>query len=237
MDTPGWITIEHVVQSYMNEIGDPDMDNFERFAQIVIEGISDLNIYHFYKVTTYLATVNDIGVVKLPPDYIDYLVIGRVINGRVEPLGRNDRIALPAKETCGIMQDYSGRTAGIYYPSWQEYTQGGGWAYGQYRIDKEKRLIVLQHTQLRGEEIYIEYVSTGISVDGKTMIDRAMLPVVKEYLNYILIDRSSAPANEKQRAYYMFGEKFKRYSRKRQKVTASEILDAIRSGYTMGPKR
>ena len=237
MDTSGWITIEQIVNSYLNEKGDYDLDQYERYCQIVIEGITDLNMYYFYKINPFIATVNDIGMIKLPADYIDYARVGRVANGKVEPLGRNNELALPYKTQCGIEVAYENVPDSIEFPVWTDYTQGGGWRYGEFRIDKLKRTITFLHSQMRGTEIYIEYISSGISLTGLTMVDRPMGVVIKEYLNHILTDRSNAPAGEKQRTYYMFGEKLRRYKRSKQKVTASELLDAIRSGYTMGPKR
>jgi hypothetical protein len=238
MDTGALISIEEVVNSYMNELGDYSLENYERYCQIVIEGLTDFNINHTYSITPLEEVVNDIGIIKLPPDFIDYVVIGVVEHGVIKSLSKNENIALPLDSSCGIDVAHEDRPSKMTDPYWLDYTFGGGWNIGRYRVDYQKRLIVFLETGMQGRSVYIEYISSGISVSNKTMVDRRLLPVLKSYLNYIIVNRNpETNINIKDWALREYGHAYGRYIRSKNKFTADELLDAIRSGYSMGAKR
>ena len=237
MDTPAYITIEHCVLSYLNETGEYSLDDYDRFVQIVLEGYSDLNMNHVYAWNHKKIPVNSVGQVKFPSDLIRYHRIGIVEDGKIWTLTKNDDIAIPVDEVCGFNVGDPDNLKEINQPNWHDPTQAGGWNFGKYRIDLKNRMVILDG-DLSGYEIAFEYTSTGVSLEDQTFVPRDMLNVLKKYLNSIIKEANGQLAeNKKERAHWQFYWARRDFINKRNAFTYDELLDAIRSGYSMGVKR
>ena len=232
MDISAHISVEQVIASYANERDDYDPNHLKRYERIIVEGYSDLNMNHVITPLFVRGFVSDVNVFKLPADFVDYLRIGVVNNGKVWTLSENTNIDLSAEDVCGVEVNNNPTMS-----DW--YTPGGGDNIAKYRIDKSPgvRRIVFEGPMM-GREIVLEYISTGIPVSGNLYIPRGLMPVLKNYLDWTIKKNNDAmPENKVFRAKQDFYESLHAYERAEESMTADEILDIIRSGYTIGPKR
>ena len=124
------------------------------------------------------------------------------------------------------LRTFAGRGEQQPYSDW--YTPGGGDNVAKYRIDKSKRRIVFEGPMM-GKEIILEYISTGIPVSGNLYIPRGLMPVLKNYLDWILKKRNDQmPESKVYSAKQDFYESLHAYERAEDSMTADEILDIIR---------
>ena len=236
MDTPAYITIERAVKSYLNEKGDYSMENLFRYIQIVLEGYTHLNIHHVITLKTAIITVNDKNLVKYPFDMVDYWTVNLIMEGKKWEISRNTDISIADNEVCGIETGNADLLNPIEDPDYQDYTQGGTWNIGKVRFDDKRRLMFFEGDMM-GREIYLEYISTGISMSKKTYVPIELLPTLKAYLNWIITERSKVSLAERERSRGLYVLALSEWNQQRNAFTLQEALDAIRSGYTAGPKR
>ena len=237
IDLNAFVQLDYVVRSYMNERADFNMDNFERYLQIIREGYMTLNIHRIRTIKPYYTTVNEVNQAALPPDYIDYSRIGIIYDGKIWELGYNGDINLPRNEMCGVEYANPDNLSAIPVPYYFEATYGGGYNVGKYRIDDIRRIIQFDG-DMASKEICIEYVSTGISITGKTYIPRVVVPVLKAYLNWILKERDDKVGiGGGVRAEQLYNRAPVELNAFKNKFTMREFMDALRSGYTRGIKK
>lgn len=229
------VSVEQVVVSYANERGKYDLSTIKRYEKIVIEGYSDLNMNYVIYPNYTTGVVNEANIFSLPADFVDYLKIGVLKNGKIHTLSENSDIALSMPDVCGV--ETNNNTTAMEYPWFTDYTRPGGWNVANYRIDKTRRRIVFEGAMM-GETIHLPYISTGIPSTGQVFVPRDMMPVLKNYLDWTIKRRDDdMPLSKSEVARRDFYESLAQYERSNNSMTADEILDAIRSGYTQGPKR
>lgn len=236
MDTSAVIKIEQAVKSYCNELGDFNHDQYDRYLQIVIEGYTELNIQHIFTYQPVYLTVNEANLAKMPSDMIDYYLIGLVEEGKIWELTRNEQIAIPKSEVCGIEVSNSDLLSAIDTPDTAVYNSKGTWNIGKYKIDKKRRLIIFEGS-MAGQTIYMEYISSGVSLTGNTFVPVEILPMLKAYLNWVITERDKKISlGEKERSLRLFRRAEIRWAERMNNFTLQEAIDAIRSGYSFGPK-
>lgn len=236
MDSSGQIKVHDIVHSYMNENAEP-IDQFFRYLQIVIEGLTQLNIKTSYGIKVFFTSVNDINVVHFPSDLISLSRVGILYNGTIWPLTKNDMISLPDGDICGVevVSDVNLNERAI--PTSLNYAKGGAYNIGDYKIDHRDRRIIFKGN-LRDETIILEYKSSGVSLDGETYLPISLLPVLKEYLHWTLIKRKKdVPNVEKQRAKIDYINARNDFVKAKHSFSLADVLDAIYSGIGQGVKR
>lgn len=234
-NTDALITLDHVVKSYQNELGSSSLVDFNRYKQIVIEGFGDMNIHHTPSVDQFVAEVNTVNQLAAPSDLIDWIGVYVVINGLYWPLDFNENLALPKDSNCQVFyfEDHllPPEKLGIGY------TERRRNLIGTFAYDYKKRVFRFEG-DLKGMEMYIVYISSGIKKEGTTYVGRELLPLLKSYLNWIIVERDPMKAMaQKQRAEYLYGLELQRYDSLTSGFTAHDFLAVIRAGYTMGIKR
>lgn len=236
MDTPGLVKITDVVNSYINETGE-STDNFFRYLQIVIEGLTSLNIKNTIGFKVYFTSVNSNNIIHFPSDMIKYSRIGILKDGLIYTLTKTNNLALPNGDICGVEVVADDNLNTLFLPSQLNYAQGGGYNLAAYRIDDLGRRIIFKGS-LTGETVVIEYKSSGVNLSGETYIPVIIIPVLKEYLNLTITKRNkNASLGEKQQANLYFINARNDYVKTKHAFNMTEFLDAIYSGYSQGVKR
>ena len=237
MDTNALITIRHAVDSYLNELGIYSKGNYKRFLNIVLEGYTNLNIHHIRGVKTFYDTVTDINTVDLPADFIDYIRIGMIEDGKIWTLSLNEDIALPNALDCGEYEGDADGLAASDQPWYWHYSSRGGYNYGYYRVDWDLRRVVFQGDMV-ARQVVIEYLSSGVNMSETTFIPRELLPVLKEYLNWVVLKRDrQAPMNRIEMARRDYYTALNEYEKLNWGFSADEFLDAIRKSWKQTLKR
>lgn len=195
-------------------------------------------------------TPNSALLAPLPSDYEYYTKIGVVINGVWYTLTRNDNIATPTFNTCGIQELSSTSPLTVselcnrwgYFnivPHWRSgqyigeaYFLGGGWnALGYFTIDEKNNQIVLRNVPVT--QFCMEYVSNG-SDGGATLISQSAVEPIRQYVHWQLkehtyIDKMNI--GEKQRAEYNFEKAFQRYKMIVTTPTIQEYVDTMYNSF------
>lgn len=240
----GFITIRNVVASVMDDLRLYDMKEFEHIKKIVVEGVKKLNIYYLYNVNVVYLKINDDLTVDLPSDYVDYVKIGVLDGGKIWALTRDDDMALPRKDECGLNEkiNYKGNIAsdyGEYYDLFVdhfrngEYIAGayynrGGINFGYYRIDIERRQIKLSGSVSKDNEIVLEYKSSGVKINDTTYIPLKALWALKAYTHWQIVEYDPrVPMNEKERKKQQFFETANELTAIEGSITYDEYTDFV----------
>lgn len=216
--TTGTINVNYVVMSILNRLRSYSMRDYSFLEQIIIECYTSLNLFHINNTEVVYLRMSDAKTVDLPADYVDYRKIGIPINGKLRVLTHNESILLPRTfedgEYVGNIGDNVDTRYSIYFADHFRngqfvaglYGVPGGSDYGYYRIDEEKRQIIFSGEIPRGE-VVLEYVSSGVKLQGSTVIPRETLKTLQNYAFWQLIEHDSkVPMNEKERKKQQYEE-------------------------------
>jgi hypothetical protein len=250
---PALVSVRYVICSLLNRMQDYSFKSYKRLVQICVEGISEeFSIYHtgmgnevVYLHMTLAKTA------PLPADFIDWLRLGVPIDGKLRVITQHESLLMPRTfddgTPVGNADDGVGEsTEGLVYFS-DHYRNGsyvgglfglsGGIDDAYYRFDMENRQIVFSGSVPRSE-IVLEYVSTGLKLDGSSLIPRE---VVAPLRNYILWQKDITDPriayNAKEMAKREFEESVQALRFLNLSFTADEYLDMLYSTYTQSPKR
>lgn len=232
-NTDGLIKLDQAVYSYLNETGE-GVENFNRYKQIVIEGYTDMNIHVTNTFEQFISEVNSVNQIALPSDYIDWVGVFLEVNGKYWPLDFNDSIVLPKTDGCASGFYFSDHLLppdriGYGYTV-RRYNAGGSFAV--------KDRVIRFSGDFKGKSVYILYISSGVRKGADTFINRAYLPVLKAYLNWIVTIRDkTSPPFRVQNSEYLYGLELQKLDVLQNGFSAHDFLSAVRDGYNLGVKR
>ena len=150
------VTLSSIVSNVLNEMNVFSLDNYERFMQLAIRGVKKLTMFSMPMPEVEYLTMNDSGIVDLPPDFVDYYKVGIKRNGQLWTLTVNKNLLLPRGESCGeqVAEENYDDGAGVIYryaPHWYDgvfyqsiYGASGGLNDGYFRLDKEKNQLIIK---------------------------------------------------------------------------------------------
>lgn len=191
LNIPAVVSIQHVVRNYMNE-RNYNMSQYKRLVQVAIRGFSNLNMTELRSVSTFYGTPDESGQIFLPPDYVDYCAVGYLMGSQVYVLSRNKSLYINKDTVNGGVSNVS-ETDGdeVFYVFGNHYRNGafvttlfgarGAYTEQYFNIDTENKILQVSSLVPRSEMI-IEYVSTGVSLNGNTYIPRYAEQALIEWL-------------------------------------------------------
>lgn len=244
------VTLDYVVASIINAMK-ADKREYVYFKQLVIEGYTELCLFHLNNVKIAYLPIGTNNIVTLPNDFQYYSKIGVVIGGKIYTLTRDDTMALSRDMDCGddVAIDYTTRssTTTTNDTSVLETTQRdgymkyfadtGGKNIGRYRVDEERREIALR--DLTGyTHIVLEYASVPIEVGEDTLIKRYAVPALRAYVmeKAVLYDLRIRD-NEKARRSFDYDKELYKLRMLENQLTADEYMDIINATRQQAPKR
>jgi hypothetical protein len=253
-----YLTLHQLVLSVINAKAEKDLTNYEHYLQIAIEGLSEeIFPYRAPSVEVAYLTLSSAKMAILPADYIYYTKIAAKVGDRYVTLTLNKNMppnrTYSQSDLCETTvanvsetsnEDLS--TFGIipFVPHYYNgnyvdtlYGLGGGTNFAYYKINERDRTITIQGV-VQANEIILEYVSTGVKANGATIIDRFVVPALRAYVLWRIIDNDvRVPMNEKLRKERLYIEEMDLLSHKQNTFTATELLDALYSTYAQTAKR
>lgn len=215
--TTGIVNIRYVVMSVLNRMNDYSMRNYKRIAQFVIEGFTDLNLYHTTNVEVVYLYMSAAKVVDVPPDFIDWIKVGIPYQGKLRTLTKDDLILKPRKfqdgKDVGNIDATLTNQASYFSSHFKNgkfvaglYGLRGGVNRAYFRYDEERRQFIFTG-DVPLSEIVLEYVSTGVSLSSSTIIPRqAVKPLVNWTFWQMAEYDSSVPGSEKDRKKHLYYE-------------------------------
>jgi hypothetical protein len=241
-NTPALISLKTVVSSFINR-STIDVKFLEKYMAIAVECISELSIFHTHTMREAHLPISSVNMCNLPPDYISWArPPAFIIGNRICELTEDRNIPLDSAIDCGNQTNPQPiGTAGDHFPL---YRGNGGGTYGShglrgiafYRIDDEARVIRLRGS-ITTDTLYLEYLSTGISLDGETLIPRQLLPVIREYLNWQSKKYDpKASANSIQMAKEDYEQQLDLLQHWNNSFSIKEFLDTVRRNYSQSVK-
>lgn len=251
-DQPNVYTLRYAVMDAVNEIGDETLlGKYERFFQLGVTALKDINTFHASTIKTVYLDVNDAHQVVLPDDYVDYVSIGVPMFGTIYPLSLNPNLQLSRSFECGSMDNnidyqmqvntYPFTYYGEFYKSGVYvggvYGAGGGTTNVQFKIDQEYGLIQLTGS-VPDNQIVLQYKSNGISADGMTIITSEQAQVIKRYIvwMYYLHDKK-ANAYDKETLERLYHNEVKKLRFLKDHIRYDELLDLFYQSWKQSPKR
>ena len=234
--TNALITIDQIVTSYLNERGISVTENYFRYKQIIIEGYTDLNIHNTLSVEEYIGKANEVNQMTLPPDLINWVSVSVNEGGSLRSLDYNNKLIIPKTNMYGTTISFPENFVPPT-PKGNGYTKRRVNEHGQFNVNLDERIITFKG-DFRNKDIYLMYISSGVSPNLVTYVSRELLPVLKAYLNWIITERSDRkPLSSKQRAEYLFGLELQKLDNFNNSMSAEELLAIVRGGYTQGVKQ
>jgi len=200
--TPGVVSLQYVVASVLNELGDYTQTNYKRVLQMAVHGFSNLNMHALrsYDVV-YLDVDSTTGQALLPPDFVDFCKVGCIIGGKLYVLTINREVAINRQIENGVLVNEAYNQTDeitsdpiLFLPhllggSYNDtlyglaYTSGYSTAIPMFNIDYENKIIQLS-SSISTTKLVVEYVTTGVSLSGNTYIPRQAVDALTEYLHW-----------------------------------------------------
>lgn len=245
------VNLNYIVRNLQNDMEDYSMQQYKRLLQIVINGVRQLRLYGQPAIQVYYAQINEAGIIKFPPDYLDYTKIGIFIHGQFVTLSVNPNMALNRDQECGvdIRTMYKDNGLGIlnlyggYYWAphfWNGqyngglYSAGGGWNTAYFKVDKVAQQIQFDGV-IRCDQVVIEYASTGISAG--TILPAELIEPLKNWTDWQRVLRKDNVAlSVKQAKQALYDQSVRDLRSFNNKFTYSEYLDNLRRHFKQSPK-
>lgn len=235
MDTNALVTIDYVIKSYLNRRGISSSADYDRYKQILIEGFTDLNLFHTTYYSEYIGTVNAVNQLTLPVDFVDWIKVSVEVNGQYWQLDYNENIVSEPSNTVSIPVF----TNHLVSPPvvGNGYTRLRRNKMGEFKLNREKRVITFVG-DLKDYSIYLNYVSSGIPLSGSVYIPRELVTVLRNYLDWqIKYNNDSVPVIKAQLAEQAYGDSLVQYYDSVEPFSMKELLNVFMINTQQGIKR
>jgi len=271
------VTLDYIVRTVMADKKETSTHNYQQYLQFAALGIINLNLFKLDTINVKYLPVNKNMTVDLPCDFVEYNIIGICTrNGRIVTLGLDNSLCLPRKtDICGNVLSSSEQSTGavngsssssqsevgfgfgyLFVPHFrggqyvgEQYGQGGGFAPGYFRIDKQRRQIVLD-TRICNvrtgvdtdpillNEIVLEYKSSGVDPDGGGMVPIQALLSMRAWVHLQIAQNDPKMAESKiRRRLDTYDLEYFKLSKLMNSFTKSELNDVFYRSTKLSPKR
>lgn len=163
-DSSGWITLKQMVREIQLETG-KDMGEYKKLMHHVINGVRDLNMFHFNNVKTVKVTCNDIGVINMPSDYVKYVALSINDGGTMWTLTRRDDLVRTTTEVEGAetLDNDIGEGVAIDTGNDLGYRTVGGKNDYYFTVDERNNRFIVRGVPTR--TLFLQYISSGVDLD------------------------------------------------------------------------
>jgi hypothetical protein len=229
----GWISIKNMTKEILLETG-RDMGEYKKLMHYVINGVRDLNIYHYDNVKTVKKICNDIGVINFPSDYVSFVSLAMADGGLIWTLTRRDDLIRTTTELNGdeTLDSTIGEGVDIDTGTNYGYKTIGGKNDYYYTLEEENNRIIVRPVSTT-RTFFLQYITSGIDLDDG---NETTIPVkIKEALKYWVLYKeamNSDSGNKNLVAMYK-NEYREEVSKLRflQLPTADELRDMVYANY------
>lgn len=251
--------LNYVVHLVMLDLEDFQSNRVQKYLQYAALAYRDLGLFASPNIKVAYLMPNDALVCNLPNDYAYYTKIALNIKGQLWTLTHNPDLNLTSPVgVCGLpVQDLGSVTNEVdlfgtvfdgyyYYASHfrdgqyvgEMYSMGGGYnELGYYREDRQRNQIQFSSV-IPKVPIVLEYVSSGASSGGETIIEDALAEPIRSYIHWQLIEHDrSVGDGTKERKRQQYYADFEKYKISKTIPTVDEYLDSTYKYLKLTPKR
>jgi len=216
------ISLDAFVRRLLGKEGKDDED-YLRYMQIACDGLRDMYIHDFEVEVTKVVTVNSTtNTFSFPDDYVRYVAIATVIDGRWWVYTRDDEIA--------PLQDDDGSTIQSSLPNVAEYTVhdslGKAGGYNRYLFTEDRKNRRIQVSGYTPDVVVLKYVTNGLDASGSINIPDHARTALEDYVRYKIDDYDGAPESHIGRKYAQYKES-RRQMRRVYMPTLQDLVDTI----------
>jgi len=233
------VTVDSVVYNVLNDLQLSPNNNFRRLKQFALRGLKHLSLYIMSTFEIQYLTVDTNNITNLPDDYIDYIRIGYIRNGKIYTFSHNNDIPITREEENGAVSQYSDIESAATLPDLYTWLAAPPkiWNIGFVRYDKEYNRMIFSG-DMAGESILLEYVSTGVSLNGNTYFPVQAEEALIAWVHYLYAKNDKkANMNEKLLRKEEMQATINDLVDFENTFTYDQLLDTINAGLTQLPKR
>jgi hypothetical protein len=201
MDTSRQKTLKRVVNEIILE-NDIAKSQYNRLLSFAIRGVQKINLF-FYGTTMKCAKIitDSNYMADLPSDYLDFVAIGIPCNGELISFTRDKRLIRTTTTENGVqvLEENNGEGVIKHQDNRWGYGATGGKNEYLYMIDLNIGKIIINSNEFQKyvtqpfdstinefgkKELQLWYMSSGVSLDGETMIDSVATASLSAYVMY-----------------------------------------------------
>ncbi len=244
----GVVTLDSIVRSALMDIN-AGMERFEQFRHWSIEGYRQFHFDLAAEVKTVQLPLTAWKAIELPIDFVDWAMIGVVVNNKIEVMTNDNRISLyhPDEEPIdGYPDDREDTTtpqSTYYFYNTTSRGEDAGQLYGltvkdnevgYWKMNMERREIQLSPHVDGSTMVYLEYIADGFNPCEKTMVNLYAARLIKLFIHWQRHEFSkSSTGMERERAKDMYDKELYKVQNRILKITVADVLEAARDGYRL----
>lgn len=251
----GYVTLDSIVRSALADIGE-GMSRYEQFKHYAIEGHREFHFDLSQEIKTTQLSLTAWKAIELPPDYVDWVIIGVVINNQIAAFTRDEKISLYHDDSDPLDGFPDARTGDNSYPSYDlsserlylapptsKYGEDPGQLYGLtvksngvgYFKENRQRREIQFNTNIDGStKVYLEYISDGYNPCESTVVNLYAAKLIKLYIHWMRTKfAKSSTLWQIQLAEKDYWNQFYKVQNRIQKVTIDDVLECARNGYKL----
>ena len=244
----GVVTLDSIIRSALMDIG-AGMERYEQFRHWSIEGYRMFYFDHAKEIKTIKLELTAWKAVQLPIDFVDYAMIGVVVDNRIEVFTNDNRISLYHPDADPLDGDPDAREAPettdstYYFYNVTSQGEDAGQLYGKtvtdngigyFKMNRERREIQFSPHVDGDTEIYMEYISDSYDPCNTTMVNVYAARLIKLFIHWQRHEFSkSSTGMERERAKDMYDKELFKVQSRLSDITVADVLDAARDGYRL----
>lgn len=236
-DINGLITLKSLVEELIFK-QKKDKSYYKRYMQFAIDGMRDFSLFQSKAITTKKLTMNNLGIITFPTDYLSFLSLSMPYGGKMWTLTRRDDMVSTTTIENGQEVYDSDMGEGVALSTGYDRgmaTTGGKNDY--YYTILDNRRIMVRNTPVR--TLFLEYISSGVDLEAG---NQTYIPVIAKAIIQRYIMKEDVLFNDKadkrlieiyRRDYNIEVAKYKALTR----MTVDELKDLFYSTMSYGVKR
>ncbi len=247
----GFVTLDSCIRGALMSAG-ADVEHYERYKHFAIKAFRKFHFDLAQEVKTVKLTLTAWKAVELPEDYVDWAMIGVVVNNQIRVFTHDDRIPIAQDDEDGYPEDLASletlpETEVLDTPENVQFWTGSqevGQLYGlvaksngngYYKFNTERREIQFAPSIKSDTVVYLEYIADAINPCEQSVVHVYAAEFIERYIHWQRITFSKASLGEKQMAKENMAKEWLTLQNRTQKITVDDVLDCARNGYKMSP--
>jgi hypothetical protein len=252
----GIVTLDSIIRSALMDLG-VGLERYEQFKHWAIEGLRDFHFDMAQEIKTVQLPLTAWKAIELPTDFVDWAMIGVVVNNQVQCFTNDERISL-FREDSDEDGEIDALVAPVTQPVgdsptdrlwfWNSYNANGEYAgqlfgltvkdngVGYYRMNKERGEIQFSPHVDGNTKIYMEYISDGYNPSEKTVVNIYAAKLIKLYIHWQRTKFStSATVMAKREAKDDYWNEYSKVQNRLNPITVADVLECARDAYRLVP--
>jgi len=231
-DSSGWINLKQMTQEILFETG-RDQSFYKRCMHHVINGVRDLNAFHFDNVVTSKHTADALGIIDMPSDFVSIIALSMTDGGQMFTLTKNDKLIRTTTGDPETLDSDIGEGVDIDTGANMGYRTIGGKNDYYFTIDERNTRFLIRPLPATDKTFFLQYISSGVDLTTGTSTN---IPVkTKEALKYYVLLQEAVMNDYANKSFVgLYEDQYKKAVSKLRFLdlpTADELRDMVYETY------